>query len=138
MRGIPGSGKSTQAKNIAVGALTDGRKSVAILSTDDYHMEGDEYVFKPDRLGDFHRLNQGRAYKMMEAGIHLVIIDNTNIKRDDMRSYIKSAERLGYKVQEALVGTDDMTEEYIDKCAARNTHGVPRDVIAKMAGNFQK
>lgn len=139
MRGIPGSGKSTWAKRIAVGFLTDGGKRVAILSTDDYHMEGDKYVFKPHKLGDFHRLNQGRAYQMMEAGIELVIIDNTNIKRNDMESYIKSAERLEYEVQEVIVEEDLMQkEEFIDECAKRNTHGVPRDVIAKMAGKFEK
>lgn len=122
---------------------------MAICSTDDYHMEGDEYVFKPDRLGEFHIANQARACLCMRAGVQLVIIDNTNVKRRDMKPYITAAEENGYTVEEIIVGEDELFPsledanphkfaDYIDLCAARNTHGVPRDVIERMARKFQK
>ena len=146
MRGIPGSGKSTKAQEIARKHLENGGRSVAICSTDDYHMEGDEYVFKPKMLGDFHVRNQLRAYEYCRNGIELVIIDNTNIKRKDMTTYISNAKSCGYQIEEVIVGEDELMSDptspiftsYIDSCAERNTHGVPRDVIDRMARTFQK
>ena len=122
---------------------------MAICSTDDYHMEGDKYVFKPDRMGEFHKANQARVRRCLRADIELVIVDNTNIKRRDMKPYIEAAEEFGYTVEEVIVGEDELFPsledanphkfaDYIHLCAARNTHGVPQAVIEKMARNFQR
>jgi len=146
MRGIPGSGKSTKAQEIARKHLENGGKSVAVCSTDDYHMEGNEYIFKRDKLGDFHTRNQMRAYEYCRNGVELIIVDNTNIKRKEMLVYINNAKPWGYEVEEVIVGEDSLMSDptspiftsYIDMCAARNTHGVPRDVIDRMARTFQK
>lgn len=146
MRGIPGSGKSTKAQEIARKHLENGGKSVAICSTDDYHMEGGKYVFKPDRLGDFHVRNQLRAYEYCRNGIELVIVDNTNIKRRDMNIYINNSKSCGYEIEEVIIGEDELMSDfnspiftdYIQMCAERNTHGVPGDVIDRMARTFQK
>lgn len=146
MRGIPGSGKSTMAREIAREALSLGVKSVAICSTDDYHMENGEYVFKPKMLGDLHVRNQMRVYDMMNNGVQLVIVDNTNIKREDMMVYISNGGACKYEVEEVIVGEDSLMSDptspiftsYIDSCAERNTHGVPKDVIDRMARTFQK
>ena len=146
MRGIPGSGKSTKAQEIARKHLENGGRSVAICSTDDYHMENGEYVFKPKMLGDFHVRNQMRVYDMMNDGVELVIVDNTNIKRKDMMVYISNGGACKYEIEEVIVGEDSLMSDltsnhftsYIDSCAERNTHGVPRDVIDRMARTFQK
>lgn len=148
MRGIPGSGKSTIARRLMIEHLSKRGKSLAICSTDDYHMEGDEYVFKADKLGEFHLANQRRAHFLMSAGIELVIIDNTNIRRKDMRTYVESAENFRYTVEEIIVGEDELFPDlddadphkftdYIDMCARRNTHGVPHEAIERMARSFQ-
>lgn len=149
MRGIPGSGKSTKAKQIACDHIMEHGGSVVICSTDDYHMENGEYVFKPDMLGQFHELNHQQAEAHMRNDVQLVIIDNTNVKRRDMKPYIDSANHFGYTVEEIIVGEDDLFPslddanphtfaDYIDLCARRNTHGVPRDAIERMARKFQK
>tara|TARA_R110000822_G_scaffold88608_13_gene205231 strand:- start:55 stop:513 length:459 start_codon:yes stop_codon:yes gene_type:complete len=146
MRGIPGSGKSTKAQEIACKYLENGGRSVAICSTDDYHMEHGKYVFKPKLLGEFHVKNQIRASGYMDKCIELIIVDNTNIKRKDMTVYINNGQLCGYEVKEVIVGEDSLMSDptspiftsYIDSCAERNTHGVPRDVIDRMARTFQK
>lgn len=149
MRGLPGSGKSTLAKEIALDHLHYGGSSVAICSTDDYHMVDGKYVFQPDKLGYFHQLNQRRACDMMDNDVELVIIDNTNVKRADMQIYIDLATQFDYKVEEVLVGEDELFPnledasphkfaDYINLCAKRNTHGVPRDAIERMARRFDK
>ena len=148
MRGIPGGGKSTRARELAVEHMASGGSSVAICSTDDFHMEGGQYVFKRHMLGEFHTKNQFRAYDLMKNGIELVIIDNTNIKRKDMMVYKSNAGACKYQVEEVIVGEEflvpsmDMDPHafisYVDMCAARNTHGVPRDAIDRMARSFEK
>tara|TARA_S200002703_G_C3789464_1_gene243591 strand:- start:173 stop:637 length:465 start_codon:yes stop_codon:yes gene_type:complete len=147
MRGIPGGGKSTRARELAMTHLIEGGSSVAICSTDDYHMEDGEYVFKPNMLRDFHVRNQIRAYDLMRDGVQLVIIDNTNIKRKDMTIYTSNARACKYEVEEEIVGKEflvpnmDMDPHafagYINTCAERNTHGVPKDVIERMARTFE-
>jgi len=149
MRGIPGSGKSYKAKELAYHHIIDGGRSLAICATDDYHMVDGEYVFNADMLGQFHELNQKRAEQFMRCETELVIIDNTNIKRRDMKSYRDSGEKLGYTVEEVIVGKDQLLpslddadphkfNDYIDFCTKRNTHSVPRDAIEKMARRFQE
>ena len=144
MRGLPGSGKSTEAQQLAIKHVQAGGSSVAICSTDSYHMVDGKYVFQEDKLGLYHTLNQNRVYRHMELDTELIIVDNTNIKRRDMRHYLVSAEKFGYEVEEITVGphleimSPDAREAYLDMCARRNQHDVPRHVIAKMAEQFQE
>jgi len=147
MRGVPGSGKSTKAKEIARAHMQEGGTSVAICSTDDYHMRDGVYVFQREKLGYFHTQNCLRASELMNLWVELIIIDNTNIKRRDMMPYISNAGSCGYEVEEVVVGKEFLVPTmdldphaftgYIELCAQRNTHGVPKDVIDKMARTFQ-
>ena len=149
MRGIPGSGKSTLARQIAGEFMCGKGKSVAICATDDFHMVDGEYVFDALRLHEFHLANWDRARKFMSMNVELVIIDNTNVRRRDMKPYIETAEHFRYTVEEVIIGKgqllpslDDASphkfNDYIDLCTSRNTHSVPRDVIEKMARRFQE
>ena len=148
-RGLPGSGKSTWTQlRVARHFEEDRGRSAAICSTDDYHLIDGEYVFQPEKLAHFHAQNQIRAHRYMELGTELVVIDNTNIRRKDMATYINSAQQFGYEVEEVIFGKehlipgDDMTKDlidaYIEDCAKRNTHGVPLEIIAKMAARFEE
>lgn len=147
MRGLPGSGKSTEARMLCNEHLMSGGQTMVICSTDNFHMEGDKYVFKPDRLNEFHIKNQFFAQEFMLLGVELVVIDNTNIKRRDMLPYIDAAEECGYEIDEVIIGEDylvpgdEMTQQlidgYIKLCATRNTHGVPLEVIERMARKFE-
>jgi tRNA uridine 5-carbamoylmethylation protein Kti12 len=149
MRGLPGSGKSTLAREMASSHVLNGGLTVVICSTDNYHMIDGEYVFQPDRLGEFHRKNQEHAREHMLFGTELIIIDNTNIDRRGMKPYLDAAKELDYDVVEIIVGKDELLPslddadpykfaDYIDLCAKRNTHNVPREAIEKMARKFQK
>jgi tRNA uridine 5-carbamoylmethylation protein Kti12 len=149
MRGLPGSGKSTEACQIAIREVASGARSVVICSTDNFHMVDGEYRFNKDKLGEYHKRNQLLAYQYMLLETELVIIDNTNVRRRDMTPYRDEAEKLGYNILEVIVGKDELfpsledadpcrLANYIDLCADRNTHGVPREAIEKMARRFQK
>jgi len=140
MRGIPGSGKSTRARELCHEALNMGANGAVICSTDDYHMVDGEYRFNRNRLGEFHSMNQSRVFDFMYAGADVIVVDNTNIKRKDMEPYLSCAKEFNYEVQEVVVGEESMRanmDAYITNCTARNTHGVPRDAIERMARSFQ-
>jgi predicted kinase len=149
MRGLPGSGKSTDARAIGASHIKMGGRSVAICSTDDFHMVEGRYTFQPDRLGEFHKMNQGLARQHMALGTELVIVDNTNIKRRDMKPYRDLGTQYGYEIETITVGEERLCpslddacphkfRDYIDMCVSRNTHGVPKDVIERMAREFQE
>jgi|688.fasta_scaffold117033_4 predicted kinase len=133
MRGIPGSGKSTKAKSL----VGQGK----IHSTDDVIEAGGDYrefFAKMIASGDFsplskaHSQNLKDAIESMKAGITPIIVDNTNIKHNEPKDYVKAALEMGFadnNIKFVDVGTAGLTAEQL---AARNTHGVPVEKIKQM------
>lgn len=158
MGGVPGSGKSTAARAIAqssdgseffvhksvtywghpvydsLGELVekDTVFSAAIHSTDQYFMKDGEYKFNPRQLGIFHNANFKAFRKSCEAGIPVVICDNTNTTRKEWNKYASCADNRGY-----IVAHVTLPHPSIDEAAARNTHGVPKDSIKKMIRRWE-
>lgn len=133
MRGIPGAGKSTKAKEL--------KGNGEIFSTDErIEAQGDyrEFFAKMIASKDFgqlskmHALNFKMAKEAMERGISPVIVDNTNIKANEPKNYVEAALKLGYadkNIKFVDVGTGGLSAEEL---AQRNTHGVPLDKIQSM------
>jgi len=133
MRGIPGSGKSTKAKELA----GQGK----IHSTDDVIEAGEDYTeffakmiaskdFTP--LSRVHSTNLKNAISSMKSGVTPVIIDNTNIKQNEAKAYVVAALELGYSdnnIKFVDIGTAGLEAAELAK---RNTHGVPLDKIEMM------
>jgi predicted kinase len=133
MRGIPGSGKSTKAKELA----GQGK----IHSTDDVIEAGEDYNeffakmiaskdFTP--LSRVHSTNLKNAISSMKSGVTPVIIDNTNIKQNEAKAYVVAALELGYSdnnIKFVDIGTAGLEAAELAK---RNTHGVPLDKIEMM------
>ena len=133
MRGIPGAGKSTKARELVGGG--------AIFSTDDRIEEKGDYReffekmisskdFSP--LSKMHNLNFKMAKEAMEKGVSPVIVDNTNIKANEPKNYVEAALNMGYaddNIKFVDVGTGGLSAEEL---AQRNTHGVPLDKIKAM------
>ncbi len=149
VRGLPGGGKSTWVQINVRAQIGFGRRSIAVCSTDDQFLnEKGQYVFDATKLGVNHKANQDKAARMMAAGVEVVYIDNTNTTHKEMRPYKELAEIYGYEVMEIVVGEEELFpgmdgtpssfEDYIDMCAKRNTHGVPREAILRMARRFEK
>ena len=98
MRGLPFTGKSTRAKELA-------GDTGLIFSTDDYWYEvnfpekPDEYSFNRNRLHMAHKWNLIRAQRAMEQGQPLIIIDNTNTTQKEFCcDYAKYAHWQGYNI----------------------------------------
>jgi predicted kinase len=132
MRGLPGSGKSTKAKKLA------GNQG-QVFSADDYHvmMGNGKYDFRPENVGKAHSWNQRRAYAAVEAGVPIVVIDNTNTTLREMRAYrkhMKLAMLMGYTI--SIEESDTEWAFNIDECEKKGTHNVPRNVLEAMYNRY--
>lgn len=134
MRGIPGSGKSTKAKQLA------GSNGV-IHSTDDViESQGDynEFFEKMFASKDFsplskaHSTNLKNLIESLKNGLSPVILDNTNIKQNEAKAAVKAALDIGLddkNINFEDIGTGGLSAQQL---ADRNTHGVPLDKIESM------
>lgn len=129
MRGLPGSGKSTRAREL----LSTGHNGV-ILSTDDYFAYKNDYRYEPGLLGAAHEWNQHRASEALHDGRSPVIIDNTNLQAWEMKPYVEMALGKGYKVDFREPDTSWKFNPY--ELERRNKHGVPQEKIAQMMDRF--
>ncbi|XP_074186202.1 NEDD4-binding protein 2-like 1 isoform X3 [Rhinolophus sinicus] len=94
LRGLPGSGKTTLARQ-----LQHDFPRARIFSTDDFFFREDgAYEFNADFLEEAHEWNQKRARKAMRNGISPIIIDNTNLHAWEMKPYAVMALENNYEV----------------------------------------
>ena len=90
MRGLPWTGKSYRAKELA-------EDESLIFSTDDYWYEvnhpekPDEYSFNRQFLPGAHKWNLLRAQRAIELGKSPIIIDNTNTVASEPKPYVEYA-----------------------------------------------
>lgn len=128
MRGLPGSGKSTHAKELQGGVPTR-----VICSADDYFMKDGIYQFDPKQLGKAHEACKAKAHTAMLKSMSVVIIDNTNMQKWEFQDYIAFGMMYGYKIEKIVCGNLIDIKLY----AERNTHGVPFESIKRMAERFE-
>lgn len=126
LRGLPGSGKSTEARRLAG---VNGR----IHSTDDYFTLGGHYQFDVAGLDMCHKLNRIAFYASLSDDVPVVVCDNTNVQRWEFAPYIEAAERAGYEV---VIIT--MPHPTVEECVMRNTHGVPEATIRRMIEKWEE
>lgn len=118
MQGLPGSGKSYHAVNIA------GETWGEVVSADTfpglYTPQADgPPMFNVALLGNAHGACFRRAIEMLQAG-RSVVVDNTNTTQLEVAPYVQLAQAFGAAPKLVRITCDP------DKAFARNTHGVPR------------
>ena len=96
-RAVPGSGKTTFAKNIFA-AVSSAGFSIAVHSTDEYLMHDGRYMFDASILGECHRRNLAAFKKSLADGIDLVVMDNTNLHPWETEPYTNAARAAGYQI----------------------------------------
>ena len=129
LRGLPGSGKSTIAKQ-----LHEASNSSIILSTDEFFYKDGVYNWTPELSPRMHLANQFRFIGAMLNGVDQIIIDNTNIHLYAMNRYLRLM--LLFKEYEAEI-IHVRTKLNDVELAERNIHGVPRATITKMRMDFE-
>lgn len=137
MRGIPGAGKSTRASII----VNNGRihsTDALIEESHDYNQFFAQMIASGSfaNLSRMHSKNLQNAKKSIDEGISPVVIDNTNIRANEAKAYVKYALEAGYddaNIKIVDVGTGGLTAQQL---ANRNTHGVPLKKIEEMIKTY--
>jgi NEDD4-binding protein 2 len=124
MRGLPGSGKSTKARELGVGGI--------VLGSDDFW--GPNYDFDKLKIGEAHRWNQNRVLEALEQGITPIVVDNTNVSFYEFRPYVEMAQKYKYDVE--YVESDSSWKFNTEELAQRNQHNVPLDIIQQMLNRW--
>lgn len=125
LRGLPGSGKSTYAAGI---------EGAVVCSADDFYVRigGGVYRHDPARIGEAHTECFRKFLTSLTEGRDTVVCDNTNSMAIEIAPYMLAAAAFGYEAE--VIQFRCSPEE----AAARNVHGVPEDVIRKMAEAMER
>ncbi|TPX66282.1 hypothetical protein SpCBS45565_g04595 [Spizellomyces sp. 'palustris'] len=134
MRGAPGSGKSTVARNLL---LKNGNKG-CILSTDDFFcIDTGNYEFNAAKLAEAHEWNQERARDAISSSLSPIIIDNTHTQKWEAKPYVEMGLKQGYTIVVVEPETPWWKEKNVIELAQRNTHGVSAEAIQRMVGRWE-
>jgi predicted kinase len=128
VRGIPGSGKSTFAKNIW--------NEYAVCEADKFfhNKETGEYNFDASRLKEAHEWCRNEVETRMkdhQANPQYypeIVVSNTFTQEWEMQSYIDLAKKYGYQVTTLIVE---------NRHGNRNVHNVPDETLDRMRQRFE-
>jgi len=117
LRGIPGSGKSTIARELYAGYLH--------CEADQYFMDNGVYRFDPTRIKEAHADCQRRVRDGLSGGFN-VVVSNTFIKLWELQPYIDMANELKIPAK-------------VFRCGGNygSVHGVPEAVIQRMLTTYE-
>ena len=119
VRGVPGSGKTTLAKQ-----LTSN-----VFEADHYFYDNDgNYNFIPSEIKEAHKECQQFVGFAMESGIQKIAVSNTFTQEWEMEPYFELAKKYGFKVFTIIVE---------NRHGGVNEHGVPEDKIEQMKNRFE-
>jgi predicted kinase len=119
VRGLPGSGKTTLAKQLTAN----------VFEADHYFYDNDgNYNFIPSEIKEAHKECQEFVGHAMESNIEKIAVSNTFTQEWEMKPYINLAKEHGYKVFTIVVE---------NRHGGNNVHNVPEDKIEQMANRFE-
>lgn len=119
-RGLPGSGKSTFAKEHFPGYRH--------FEADMYFInENGEYIFDASKLSEAHKWCFNNTENVMSFGMPL-IVTNTFTTEKELAPYIDLAKKYNYQLISVIVE---------HRHENKNIHNVPQEILEKMKDRFQ-
>jgi predicted kinase len=118
-RGLPGAGKSTLARSLAIHEHYEA---------DFYFMRGNGYEFDASKLKDAHEWCRDIVMMAMKRGEKRIAVSNTFTQEWEMEAYYQLAKDFGYRVHSIIVE---------NRHDGVNEHGVPADKLEQMKNRFQ-
>lgn len=124
VRGLPGCGKSTEAKRMAL----------PVFEADQYFIdENGVYQFDPSKLEQAHLECQRKTKECLKSGQDCIVA-NTFTTRWEMLAYVDMANELDIYLKIIDLYDGGCSDEVL---AERNTHGVPLATIKRMRDRWQ-
>lgn len=118
LRGVPGSGKTTLAKELINNRLG------TICTADDYFETDEGYKFDFSKLRQAHEECQRKFSLAVEDNFYeVIVVANTNTSEKEWTFYKEKAEKFGHKVFFLVVE---------NRHGGKNEHGVPEDKLGIM------
>ena len=119
VRGVPGSGKTTLAKQLTAN----------VFEADHYFYDNDgNYNFIPSEIKEAHKECQQFVGFAMESNIQKIAVSNTFTQEWEMEPYFELAKKHSYKVFTIVVE---------NRHGGVNQQGVPEDKIEQMKNRFE-
>jgi predicted kinase len=119
VRGVPGSGKTTLAKQLTAN----------VFEADHYFYDNDgNYNFIPSEIKEAHKECQQFVGYAMESGIEKIAVSNTFTQEWEMEPYFELAKKHGFNVFTIIVE---------NRHGGLNQHGVSEDKIEQMKNRFE-
>ena len=137
VRGVPGSGKTTFARNNYPGVVDDAgepdKNAAYMISADDFRIDECGNYVHDDVRGDIPHVEcQARVREAITAGCPQIIVHNTFIKVWEIEPYVKISHAC--KVPLEVICMPNISAE---EAFSRNTHNVPISVIKRMIDEMQ-
>lgn len=124
VRGIPGSGKSTFARQLTSNVFEEDQY---FMVYDDPYGEG-VYKFDPSKIKEARDECQDNVRSAMMSSIPKIAVSNTFTQGWEMVPYEMMAKELGYMVFYVVVE---------NRHGGVNEHGVPEEKIEQMRNRFE-
>jgi predicted kinase len=119
VRGCPGSGKTTFAKQLT---------SNVFEADHFFYDENCVYKFDPSKIKDAHKECQESVEYAMQSSINKIAVSNTFTQEWEMKPYFELSEKYGYKLFTVVVE---------NRHGGKNIHGVPDDKLEIMRNRFE-
>ncbi len=118
LRGVPGSGKTTCAK--------EKYPNHVLCEADEFFIDSKTgyYKYIPERIADAHEYCYNKVIENIEKG-NDVVVANTFVHLWEMRPYLDLREK-GHRVKIITLNRE-----------GKNTHNVPEEVVKKMRNEFE-
>lgn len=122
IRGLPGSGKSTFALNLAnaIGAYN--------FEADHFHEDANgNYTWKPENVAYAHAQCQRAVRHIMSSNGKDIVVSNTSTTEKELKPYLDLAAQHGYRVTSLVVE---------NRHGNVSIHDVPEATMDKMRNRF--
>jgi len=124
LRGLPGSGKTTLARQLS----ENGKYSVCAI--DDFFTDAltGKYWFEFEKNHLAYKQCEARVKEQMQLGAEKIFVDNTFTLEWEMKSYFKLAAEFKYRMHVVTVE---------NRHGGKNVHGISHAQLEKMAEKYK-
>ncbi|XP_063362656.1 uncharacterized protein LOC134651475 [Cydia amplana] len=135
MRGLPGSGKSSLARQLVETMCPGMNYKSFIFSTDDFFMHRGRYEFQKYMLPEAHLWNQNKVQEAIGRGLSPIFVDNTNVEIRHMEPYVRAGLRGGYIIE--VLEPNTPWAKKVGHLARKNSHDVNISTLKRLLDSFQ-